>query len=42
VPAADDERRERIREAMVALFADLGPEHPTTVTYRRRLASALY
>jgi putative thioredoxin len=34
--------RERIRETMVALFADLGPEHPTTVSYRRRLATALY
>jgi len=42
VPAADEERRERIREAMVSLFTDLGPEHPTTVAYRRRLASALY
>jgi len=42
VPQADAEGRERIREAMVGLFADLGPEHPTTVSYRRRLASALY
>ena len=39
---ADADGRERIRETMVALFADLGPEHPTTVAYRRRLASALY
>jgi putative thioredoxin len=42
VPEADAEERERIRERMVALFGDLGPEHPTTVSYRRRLATALY
>ena len=27
---------------MVALFAELGPEHPLTVQYRRRLASVSY
>jgi putative thioredoxin len=42
VPEADPAERERIREAMVALFGDLGLEHPTTVAYRRRLATALY
>lgn len=42
VAAADPEGRDRIRETMVALFSDLGPEHPTTISYRRRLASALY
>ena len=42
VAEADADGRERIRDAMVALFSDLGPEHPTTVAYRRRLASALY
>ncbi len=42
VPEADADERGRIREAMVALFADLGAEHPTTVEYRRRLAGALY
>ena len=42
VPEAGPEERERIREIAVGLFADLGPEHPTTVTYRRRLATALY
>jgi putative thioredoxin len=42
VPQASAEERERIREQMVALFGDLGPDHPTTVAYRRRLASALY
>jgi len=34
--------RERLRELMVALFAELGQEHPLAVRYRRRLASALY
>jgi len=40
--AATPERRERIRALMVALFAELGQEHPLSVRYRRRLASALY
>lgn len=39
---ADPERRERVREVMVALFADLGQDHPLSSQYRRRLASALY
>jgi thioredoxin len=39
---ADPERRERVREVMVALFGQLGPEHPLTTHYRRRLATALY
>jgi putative thioredoxin len=42
VPDADPEERDRIRGQMVALFGGLGPEHPTTVAYRRRLATALY
>jgi putative thioredoxin len=42
IPHADADERERTRRTMVALFADLGPEHPTTVAYRRRLASALF
>jgi putative thioredoxin len=42
VPEADPDERERIRQTMVALFADLGADHPTTVSYRRRLATALY
>jgi putative thioredoxin len=40
--AAPGERRERIREAMVGLFAELGQDHPLSRTYRRRLAAALY
>jgi thioredoxin len=39
---ADPERRERIREVMVSLFGELGPEHAVTTHYRRRLATALY
>jgi putative thioredoxin len=42
VTNSDRERRERLREPMLALFAELGPEHPVTIQYRRRLASALY
>ncbi|HEY7206809.1 MAG TPA: tetratricopeptide repeat protein [Gaiellaceae bacterium] len=42
VPAADADERDRIRQQMLGLFADLGPEHPTAVAYRRRLATALY
>jgi|GEM_PF-696665 thioredoxin-like negative regulator of GroEL len=38
----DAARRERVRELMVALFAELGSEHPLTERYRRRLASVLY
>ena len=39
---ADGERRDRIRELMVLLFAELGQEHPLSLRYRRKLASALY
>jgi thioredoxin len=39
---ADPERRERIREIMVSLFGQLGPEDPVATRYRRRLASTLY
>jgi thioredoxin len=40
--SADPERRERIRQVMVALFSELGPEDPVATSYRRRLATALY
>jgi putative thioredoxin len=40
--AADGERRERMRKLAVALFGDLGHEHPLTQRYRRRLATALF
>jgi putative thioredoxin len=42
VPAADPKRRERLRELMVAIFAELGQDHPLATAYRRKLASALY
>jgi len=38
----DRDRRDEVRRLMVALFQELGQEHPITVRYRRRLASALY
>jgi thioredoxin-like negative regulator of GroEL len=38
----DVERRNRLRDVMVALFRELGQEHPLSLRYRRRLASALY
>jgi putative thioredoxin len=39
---ATDGERDRVRRLMVALFADLGQDHPTSVRYRRRLATLLY
>jgi thioredoxin len=42
VAEADGERREEIRTQMLAVFEELGPEHPLTVQYRRRLATALF
>jgi putative thioredoxin len=42
VEAADEERRERIRELMVAIFDELGQDHPLATEYRRKLAAALY
>jgi putative thioredoxin len=42
VATAPPEQRERLREVAVAVFESLGAEDPVTVTYRRRLASALY
>jgi putative thioredoxin len=41
-PDADADRKERIREVMVAIFQELGQDHPLSTSYRRRLASALY
>jgi putative thioredoxin len=34
--------RDRIRQVMVGVFAELGQDHPLAAKYRRRLASALY
>ena len=36
-----DDDPERVRRLMVALFADLGVEHPLALRYRRRLAAVL-
>jgi putative thioredoxin len=38
---ADPERRDRIRRVMVAIFTELGPDHPLASEHRRRLAAAL-
>jgi putative thioredoxin len=38
----DAEARERARRLMVAIFGQLGVEHPLSLKYRRRLASALF
>jgi putative thioredoxin len=42
IPGASPERRERLRGIALAVFEDLGREDPLTITYRRRLATALY
>jgi putative thioredoxin len=39
--ATDDERRDVIRRLMVAIFTELGAEHPLAREHRRRLAAAL-
>jgi thioredoxin len=42
IPHAPREERDRLRELAVAIFDDLGHEDPRTISYRRRLATALY
>jgi len=42
IDTAAPERRNRLRDLAVLLFGDLGPEHPVTMQYRRRVAAALY
>jgi putative thioredoxin len=42
VANAPPERRERLREVAIAIFESLGADDPVTVSYRRRLATALY
>ena len=42
IPDASPDDRERLRDLAVAVFEDLGHDDPLTVTYRRRLATALY
>jgi putative thioredoxin len=40
--AASGEQRDEIRRWMVALFAELGQEHPLSTRFRRQLATTLY
>lgn len=42
VESAEPARRDRVRELMVAIFEELGQEHPLATSYRRQLAAALY
>jgi thioredoxin len=39
---ADPERRDRIRQVMLALFEELGQDDPLSAQYRKRLAMTLY
>jgi putative thioredoxin len=38
---ADPERRDLVRRVMVAIFTELGPDHPLAREHRRRLSAAL-
>ena len=40
--AENGDRRDEIRRFMVALFEELGQDHPLSVRFRRQLATALY
>jgi putative thioredoxin len=42
ITESDADRRERIRQIMVAIFEQLGQDDPIAASYRRRLATALY
>jgi thioredoxin len=42
VSDASSDDRDRLRGLAVAIFEDLGPDDPRTLSYRRRLATALY
>jgi thioredoxin len=42
VDGADPERRDEIRRQMLAVFEELGQDHPLTTRYRRLLATKLY
>ena len=39
---ADPDRRDLVRRVMVAIFTELGPEHPLAREHRRRLSAALF
>jgi thioredoxin-like negative regulator of GroEL len=38
---AEPDRRDLVRRVMVAIFTDLGPDHPLAREHRRRLSAAL-
>jgi putative thioredoxin len=42
IVAAEGDRRRRLLDLAIALFGELGDEHPLTMRYRRRLAASLY
>jgi putative thioredoxin len=42
VPAADDDTREQLRQAIVGILADMAPDDPAARQYRRHLATTLY
>ena len=42
IPEGPADERDRLRELAVAIFDHLGHDDPRTVSYRRRLATALY
>lgn len=42
IPDSSPEDRDRLRELAVAIFDDLGHDDPRAISYRRRLATALY
>jgi thioredoxin len=42
IPEVPADERDRLRELAVAIFDHLGHDDPRTVSYRRRLATALY
>ena len=42
IPRTTGGERDRLRELALAIFNQLGAGNPTRVSYRRRLATALY
>jgi putative thioredoxin len=40
--AAEPDRRDEARQAMLEIFAELGQAHPLAIAYRKRLAALLY
>jgi putative thioredoxin len=42
MPAADEQTREQLRQAIVGILTEFSPGDPAAASYRRRLATALY